>query len=133
MNSLAEIFSLWPSDADLGRDMEVPYPTVASWKQRGSIPPAYWRDIILAARRRGHPEINADLLVHLHAYERQDAQPKGFSEETASAFDGPNAPKRNNGEPGHFSRWKHLRRSHFASVSEINAHIAALRDEWDRR
>lgn len=34
---------------------------------------------------------------------------------------------------GHFSRFKHLRRAHFASAEEVNAHIRALRDEWDRR
>ena len=35
--------------------------------------------------------------------------------------------------PGQFSRWKHLRRSHFASGGEIGAHVEALRDEWARR
>ncbi len=30
---------------------------------------------------------------------------------------------------GHFSRYRHLARPHFSSVDEVNAHIAALRDE----
>jgi len=34
---------------------------------------------------------------------------------------------------GHFSRFKRLRRSHFASGEEIVAHVRALREEWDRR
>lgn len=34
---------------------------------------------------------------------------------------------------GHFSRFKHLRRSHFSSSEEINDHVRSLRDEWDRR
>lgn len=34
---------------------------------------------------------------------------------------------------GHFSRWRHLRRTRFRDAEEIVAHIRALRDEWDRR
>jgi len=34
---------------------------------------------------------------------------------------------------GHFSRWQHVRQSHFATSEEIDDHIRALRDEWDRR
>jgi len=34
---------------------------------------------------------------------------------------------------GHFSRWQHLRQSHFATPQDIVDHIRALRDEWDRR
>ena len=33
----------------------------------------------------------------------------------------------------HFSQWKELRRSQFASTEEIVSHVRALRDEWDRR
>jgi hypothetical protein len=34
---------------------------------------------------------------------------------------------------GQFSRWKSLRRSHFATAEEIAEHVRALRSEWDRR
>jgi DNA-binding transcriptional regulator YdaS (Cro superfamily) len=34
---------------------------------------------------------------------------------------------------GHFSRFKHLRRSHFATAEQIDEHVDALRDEWARR
>ena len=33
----------------------------------------------------------------------------------------------------HFSKFGHLRRTHFASGGEIDEHIRALREEWDRR
>src|SRR5258708_24116512 len=79
MKRITDIFSAWPSDADLGRDLGVPYPTISAWKQRDSIPAAYWRDIIRAARQRGHPEITADLLVDLHAPKPQ-AERSGFGE-----------------------------------------------------
>lgn len=35
------------------------------------------------------------------------------------------------GRPGHFSRFKHLRRNNFATAEDVVAHIRALRDEWD--
>ena len=134
MQSVAEVFSAWPSDAELGRDIGVPYPTISAWTQRGSIPPVYWREIIRAARKRGHPEVTADLLVDLHARKpKQNA--RGFAEETHAAFAANREQSADNGPPvetGQFTRWKHLRRSHFASLEEVNAHIRALRDEWDR-
>ena len=34
---------------------------------------------------------------------------------------------------GHFTRWKHLRRTEFLTTDEIVDHVRALRDEWDRR
>jgi hypothetical protein len=138
MQNVADIFAAWPTDADLGRDIGMPYSTVSAWKQRGSIPAAYWRDIIHAACRRGHPEITADLLVHMHARQPESQQSPGFAEPEPPIFSSgtdlvstqePLAPRGS----GHFTRWKHVRRSNFASVEAINEHIRALREEWDRR
>src|SRR5216684_6821972 len=141
MQNVADIFAAWPSDAEFGRDIGVPYPTVSAWKQRESIPAAYWWHIIGAAAQRGHPEITADLLARLHARKASNGLlPPGFAEqEEHSTIAGPQATSRIGDEEngttgaGHFSRWKHLRRGHFASAGEIAAHINALRDEWDRR
>ena len=133
MQNVAEIYALWPSDADLGRDVGLPYTTIAAWKQRGSIPAAYWRDLVRAARRRGHPELTADLLAELHARKSRDTSVAGFAEEDAPALSPPASKAGLDISAGHFSRWKHLRRSRFASSEEINAHIDALRDEWSRR
>lgn len=136
MKSISEVFSVWPSDADLGRDIGVSYPTVSSWKQRGSIPAAYWRDIIRAACKRNHPEITADLLVDIHAREPQPGR-SGFAEDERPFTAPPQADRgAETFEPkatGHFARFKQFRRAHFASAEEINAHISALRDEWERR
>jgi hypothetical protein len=131
MKRISDIFSAWPSDADLGRDLGVPYPTISAWKQRDSIPATYWRDIIRAARKRGHPEITADLLVDLHALEPQ-AERSGFGEEERR-FDTQDRPGANEKRTGHFSRFKHLRRDHFRSAAEIQEHIEKLRDEWSHR
>ena len=136
MSGIADIFSVWPSDADLGRDIGVSYPTVSAWKQRGSIPAAYWRDIIRAARKRNHPEITAELLVDMHARVLGTGRP-GFAEQEQPPFSAAQAPGgMETKEPdavGHFGRFLQFRRSHFASADEIDAHISALRDEWERR
>jgi hypothetical protein len=138
MQNVAEIFAIWPSDADLAREIGLSYPTVASWKQRGSIPVAYWRPLIQAARKRKHPEITADLLVELHAREPKSERP-GLAEadalydaqhEAASERDGDKAGP---GDTGHFSRYKHARRNHFKTAEEIEEHIRALREEWSHR
>ena len=37
------------------------------------------------------------------------------------------------GKPGLFSQYKHLRRENFKTNAEVDAHVAALRDEWSDR
>ena len=140
MQNVSDIFAAWPSDAEFGRDIGVPYPTISAWKQRASIPAAYWWYIIRAAAQRGHPEITADLLVRLHARKATNGLPSGFAEEEGrSTIGGPRVTSQIEDWPhgstaaGHFSRWKHLRRANLPSPGEIAAHINALREEWDRR
>lgn len=131
MKSIDRILSLWPSIADLGRDLGVPYPTVAAWKQRDSIPVAYWRALIDAARSRGLREITSELLVELHDPHAEE-EAGGFAEPAATEGD-LTTPARAIADSGQFSRWKALRRSHFATAEEIVEHVQALRSEWDRR
>ena len=140
MQNVADIFAAWPSDAEFGRDIGVPYPTISAWKQRASIPAGYWWHVVRAAVQRGHPEITADLLARLHARKANNGLPSGFADEgEPSTIAGPRATSKIEDGPngstaaGHFSRWKHLRRANFSSPGEIVAHISALREEWDRR
>lgn len=49
---MERIFHIWPSAKDLAGDLGLPYPTVASWRQRG-IPRQRFAQIIVAARKRG--------------------------------------------------------------------------------
>lgn len=51
---MEQIFSIWPTLAALAKDLGKPYPTVASWRQRGSIPAKYDFALVKAAERRGH-------------------------------------------------------------------------------
>lgn len=139
MHSVSDVIGAWPTVAELARDLGVPYQTVAAWKQRDSIRPEYWHDIVRAAQRRGHPEITAELLARIHARKAPDRS-TGFAEDESprprppagSDMGTKSGDLHANGD-GHFSRFKHLRRTHFASAEEIVAHIRALRDEWDRR
>ena len=138
MRTVSDVISLWPRSIDLARELGISPPRLSDWKNRNSIPVTYWRDLIRAAQKRGHPEITADLLVELHA-RSQGTGDAGLGEEERP-FRSPAAADRQADEgeakpvgTGHFSRFKHLRRSHFASAEEISAHISALRDEWDRR
>lgn len=139
MNRISDVFAVWPTDADLGRDIGISYPTVSAWKQRGSIPAPYWRDVIRAARRRGHPELTAELLVDLHA-RRATPDVPGFAEkerafgvETDIARANGRGDKATQHDAGHFSRFKHLRRDHFRTAAEIEEHVDKLRDEWSHR
>jgi hypothetical protein len=135
MRTVAEIFAQWPSDADFGREIGVAYSTVAAWKQRGSIPTAYWRSIITAARRRGFRHVDADLLVDVHSRRPGAPAATGFAEDGAPS---PMPEKATSGErtessDGHFSRHRRFRRQRFKTAAEIEDHIRALRDEWSHR
>lgn len=69
---MEQIFDLWPSIADLARDLGKPYPTVASWQQRGSIPAKYDLALVRAARLRGHI-LSLDVIAAARAaYPEQD-------------------------------------------------------------
>ena len=140
MQNVADIFAAWPSDAEFGRDIGVPYPTVSAWKLRASIPAAYWWHVIRAAAQRGHSEITAELLARLHAHKASNGRPSGFTaEEGTPTIVGPMATSEIEDSPndstnaGQFTRWKHLRRTNFVSPGNIVAHLRALRGEWDRR
>ena len=50
---MEHIESIWPKFADLAKDLGLPYPTVAAWRQRGNIPAKHDLDLIEAAKRRG--------------------------------------------------------------------------------
>jgi len=138
MQNVADIYAVWPSDADLARDIGVSYPTAASWKQRGSIPVAYWRPIINAARKRKHPEITADLLLELHAHgPKSDSvgfaeADSGYDAELAASEEASATEAKPSGA-GHFSRHKQVRRARFTTAEEIEDHIRALREEWSHR
>ncbi|WCE67948.1 hypothetical protein PL335_06270 [Sulfitobacter faviae] len=48
-----QILNIWPTMADLAKDIGKPYSTVAAWKARGKIPADHDFNLIEAAARRG--------------------------------------------------------------------------------
>jgi len=138
MQNVADVFTAWPSDADLARDIGLSYSTVSAWKQRGSIPVAYWLPVIRAARKRRHPEITANLLLELHAHGSKNSA-AGFAEnDTGYKAPGDAGADHSDGRAGtrltgHFSRHKYIRRDRFKTAEEIEDHIRALREEWSHR
>jgi len=50
---MEHIFRIWPTLKAMASDLGKPYPTVAAWKQRGSIPAQYDVDLVRAAAARG--------------------------------------------------------------------------------
>jgi hypothetical protein len=54
MPALHDIFQIWDNLADMARDLDMPYQTVAKWAQRKRIPSEAWGAVIKAAEGRGH-------------------------------------------------------------------------------
>jgi hypothetical protein len=60
---MKHIFDIWPTLSDLAADLGRPYPTVAAWKQRGSIPARYDLKLVQAAEKRGRTLSFEDLAL----------------------------------------------------------------------
>ena len=67
LTSYAALIALWPSTADLARDLSEPYDTVKRWRQRDSIPARAHRDVIRAAHERGLHQITCELMDEIAA------------------------------------------------------------------
>lgn len=65
ISPFAQLIDLWPSVAALADDLDEKYPTVAAWKQRGSIPPDYWDRLIPAATKRGIRGVSWESLARI--------------------------------------------------------------------
>jgi hypothetical protein len=132
--SVSDIFSALGGNSRVARLLGVGSSTTSEMKRRGRIPAEYWSDIVDAAQRLGRSDITLEALAKLHARKPATSQVAGFSEEAEGEnLRPPEGADSVVAATGHFSRWRHLRRPHFASMEEINAHVRALRDEWDRR
>jgi len=67
MKSFSEVLALWPSLSDLAADLSLPYGVVKQWRRRNSIPSDRWQALVLAAQRRGHGFVTAELLAAIAA------------------------------------------------------------------
>ena len=134
IRSVSALFELMGGITSVARLLSIGTSTASEMKRRGRIPSEYWRDLILAARNSGHPEITAELLVDLHA-RASPAPPAGFAENERPFAAEPRTRDLDidQVEAGQFTRFRHLRRNRFRTLEEINDHINALRDEWSGR
>lgn len=103
---------------------------VSQWRRV----PAEW--VIAVERETGVPR--SELRPDLYPASETDTYPEGGRGPARGLAEGsrPMTDRRPDDAPrrdGHFSRFAHLRRAHFASGREIDDHIEALRDEWARR
>lgn len=94
-------------------------------KSKKGVPAERVREIEKLTGVAAH-ELRPDLFV-----QPVDRAVQGFGEDGV-AFDD-NAASASERSPDHFSRFKHLRRALFSSKEEVEDHVSALRDEWDRR
>jgi len=66
-SSFESVISLWPSLAELAKDIGVDVSHAQTMKTRDSIPSRFWGDLEDAARRRGISEVTAKQLSHIEA------------------------------------------------------------------
>lgn len=52
ITEIQHVFSIWASLADMARELDRPYQTVAKWSQRKRIPPESFAEVVAGARRR---------------------------------------------------------------------------------
>jgi hypothetical protein len=65
IKGIEDVFSIWPSLAEMARDLDVDYQRLAKWSQRGRIPPESW-DAVISAARRKRVAVSAALLNRLN-------------------------------------------------------------------
>jgi len=65
-----DICRLWPSARVLAEDLKAPESTVKKWRERNSVPAAYWLDLLACAKRRGYRRLTLPQLARIAAQER---------------------------------------------------------------
>lgn len=131
MKHVSEVFSAFGGPAMVARALGVRPSTASEMKRRGSIPAEYWLDLVREAKRMRIAGIDAETLVRLHARNTEEFSSEATEIEGVGQL-GRRGERTSTGS-GHFSRFQHLRRPHFASAEAIDDHVRALREEWDRR
>ena len=63
MKSHREIMDLWPSAAELARDLKTSGDNVRQWRRRNRIPSWFFDPIVRAARERGLEGVTAEVLA----------------------------------------------------------------------
>jgi hypothetical protein len=67
MQTYADVIGLWDSAEQFGADLDILGVTARAWRNRNSIPPERWKDVVAAAQRRGFAQVTTDLLAEIAA------------------------------------------------------------------
>lgn len=65
MGSFSEVIDCWPSAEELARDLRLSGVQVRQWRNRDSIPAAYWDEVCAAALLRSIKNITLETLSGL--------------------------------------------------------------------
>jgi len=65
MTSFKDLIARWPTLAEFHRAVGVPYQRARKWRDRNSIPPAYWSAVITACRNEGYKDVSFEALAEL--------------------------------------------------------------------
>lgn len=57
MQNHRDVINLWPTQADLARDLGIDGSIVRMWTKAGKIPPKRYDEVTAAAKRRGFPGV----------------------------------------------------------------------------
>lgn len=67
IDTVADVFLLWPSSGAMARNLGLSKPSVIrKWKTRGAIPETYWHAVCRAAKKCGFGPLTYAQLAELH-------------------------------------------------------------------
>jgi len=62
MSTFTDIIDRWPDQSALADDLELNYDQVRKWRYRNSIPPEFWSEMLVVAKRRRIPLKSGELI-----------------------------------------------------------------------
>lgn len=70
----SDLILLWPTIVTFAQDIGAEYEAAKGMRRRGAIPPGYWRNMVLAAQRRGLELVTYERLAEIAADMREAAE-----------------------------------------------------------
>lgn len=67
MQTFSDIITQWDTLEAFRIDVGVPYQRARKWRDRDSIPPRHWPDVIAACRKKGIRGVTIDTLAKFYA------------------------------------------------------------------
>lgn len=74
MQAIQDIFRLWPTLVEMGKDIGSEPDTIRKWRKFGRIPPESWSAVIAAVLRKGE-SLTADDLMRLNTPRKPRGRP----------------------------------------------------------